>query len=180
MSGERKTGPAAGPPLYGAAATRLRSLGYKTAPWPSVEGPRALASEQVAAVNYVGVLILAPIDNPELRERVGNVLATRGLMAGPVRIGSDGCEVRPLRCTKLWRPSYAVLDAAVSLHETSLVPLDGSWPSGTLLEVAHDALPQVSNADDVPRLFDELQALPSTLAAERRPPPKPSRNAWVR
>ena len=176
---DRKNGGAAGPPLFGEAAPRLRALGYKPTPWPPVEGPRALASELRAAVNWLGLLILAPIEDPKLGERVRAELDTRGLLAGPVRVGSDGTQVRPLRHMKLWQPIYTALDEAVVLQESGLVSLDAEWPAGTLLEVHRDELPQI-DADVAIKLFEELQGLRTALAAERRPPPQPSRKGWIR
>jgi len=178
---DRKTGAAAGPPLFGAAAPRLRALGYMPTPWGHMDGRLlALESEHLAAVTGVGVLVLATLSDADLSARARAVLEARGLLAGPVRVGSDGAESRPLQCPTLWRPEHTALDGAVTLRQVGAVPLDGEWPRGTLLEVQRDELPQISNADDVTRLFEELQALPSLLAAERRPPPKASRKGWIR
>ncbi len=182
---ERKNGATAAagaaPPRYGEAAPRLKSLGYFPTPWPRSEIPPALCSEHLCAVGgTLAVLMLGPIADPQLNERVRAELKARGLLAGPVRVGVDGVESRPLRFTKLWRPTYAAIDEAVVLQESCIVLLDAAWPTGSLLEIHHDSLPQVPSADQVIGLFDELQALPHRLAAERRPAPRPTRAGWTR
>jgi len=170
---ERSVSPS---PTFGAAAARLRKLGYFPVAWPRSDARAALLSEHGVAVGNIGVLILAPIEDAELNVRVRRLLEERGFLSGPVRVGTDAVEVRPLKVGKLWHPG-AALDDAVLLLEDQVVPMDGQW-SRTLLETPADALPTISAAD-VPRVFEELNRLPSELLAERRPQPLPSRKAWI-
>jgi len=183
MTVERKSHGAAAagaPPRFGVAAPRLRALGYHPLAWPRAEISPALQSEALVAVGgTLAVLTLAPIADPLLHERARGALKAHGLLAGPVRVGCDGVESRPLRSTKLWQPIYAALDEAIVLREISLILLDADWHEGTLLDVHHDELPKVPSADEVIQLFREIQALQATLAAERRPQPRPSRKAWI-
>jgi len=164
------------PPTFGSAAARLRQLGYFPVAWPRSDAPAAMLSEHGVAVGNIGVLILQPIEDAELNARVRALLEARGLLAGPVRAGTDAAEVRPLKVGKLWHPGHA-LDDAVVLLEAQVVPMDGQW-SRTLLETPADALPAVSAAD-VTQMFEQLNRLPSELLAERRPQPQPSRKAWI-
>ena len=176
-------------PTFGAAAARLRANGY--APCSGV-APRGVyeqhltghhrewqpheISEHPAAVELTGmaVLVIAPaaIADAELLERVRAALA--GATAGPCRVGSDGLETYPLRA--FGRPSGDALDGAVRLACDGLLPLDGRWERGTLLDVARSELPP---ADDLRGVLESLGRLPFVLAAERRPPPAPTLAGWL-
>ena len=174
---------------YGACAEKLRQNGY--APCSAV-APRGVyeqhltghhrewqpweISEHPVAVELTGmaVLVIAPaaIADAELLERVRAELA--GATAGLCRVGSDGLETYPLRA--FGRPSGDALDGAVHLVCDGLMPLDGRWERGTLLDVARSELP---SADDLPGVLESLGRLPYVLAAERRPPPAPSLEGWL-
>ena len=174
---------------YGACAEKLRQNGY--APCSAVaplgvydenltghhrEWQPHEISEHPAAVELTGlaVLVIAPvaIADVELLERVRTALAAA--TSGPCRIGSDGLEVYPLQA--FGRPAGDALDGAVHLVCDGLMPLDGSWERGTLLDVARSELP---SADELPAVLETLGRLPFVLAAERRPPPAPSLAGWL-
>ena len=176
-------------PTFGAAAARLRANGY--APCSAVAPLGVYAanltghhrewqpweiSEHPVAVELTGmaVLVIAPaeIADVELLERVRAELA--GATAGPCRVGSDGLEVFPLQA--FGRPAGDALDGAVRLLCDGLLPLDGRWERGTLLDVARSELP---SADELPAVLETLGRLPFVLAAERRPPPEPSIEGWL-
>ena len=176
-------------PTFGAAAARLRANGYEPV---SAVAPRGVyaahltgnhrpwepheVSEHPVAIELTGmaVLVIAPaaIADAELRERVRAALA--GATAGPCRIGSDGLETYPLQA--FGRPAADALDGAVHLACDGLLPLDGRWERGTLLDVARSELPP---ADELPAVLENLGRLPFVLAAERRPPPEPSIEGWL-
>ena len=176
-------------PTFGAAAARLRANGYEPCsavaplgtyaahltgnhrPWEPHE-----ISEHPVAVELTGmaVLVIAPaeIADVELLERVRAALA--GATSGPCRVGSDGLEVFPLQA--FGRPAGDALDGAVRLLCDGLLPLDGRWERGTLLDVARSELP---SADELRGVLESLGRLPFILAAERRPPPAPSIEGWL-
>ena len=176
-------------PTFGATAARLRANGYEPVsavaplgvydenltghhrewqPWEISEVPVAVELTGMA------VLVIAPaaIADVELLERVRAELAAA--TSGPCRIGSDGLEVYPLQA--FGRPSGDALDGAVHLAADGLLPLDGRWERGTLLDVARSELP---SADELRGVLESLGRLPFILAAERRPPPAPSIEGWL-
>lgn len=176
---------------FGAAAKRLRDNGYHvvSALAPSGESNssvaaayrptyEALISEHPVAV-AIAILALAPIEDEELDKRVRAALGKRGLLRGPVRIGSDGVELRPLNLADTISTLVAEIDGAVALIGSAALPVDAKWNNGTLLEVPLSALPRI-NGNAVRELFDkELRFLPGHLAHEREPPRKPSRLGFV-
>ena len=174
---------------YGACAEKLRQNGYEPC---SAVAPLGVYDENLtghhrewqpweisevpAAVELTGlaVLVIAPvaIADVELLERVRAELAAA--TSGPCRIGSDGREIYPLQA--FGRPAGDALDGAVRLVCEGLLPLDGRWERGTLLDVARSELPP---ADDLRGVLESLGRLPFILAAERRPPPAPSIEGWL-
>ena len=176
-------------PTFGACAEKLRQNGYEPC---SAVAPLGVysqhltghhrawqpweISEHPVAVRLIGlgVLVIDPaqITDPELLERVRSALA--GATCGPCRVGSDGREVYPLQA--FGRPDAGALDGAVRLACYGLLPLDGRWERGTLLDVARAELP---SADELPAVLETLGRLPFVLAAERRPPPAPSIEGWL-
>ena len=184
---------------FGACASRLRSNGYEplsaAAPLGSEYDGNLTSkfvawepheiSEHIAAVRLQSpsgtlcALVLDPavIADPELLERVRAVLEKSGLTAGPCRLGSDGREVYPLRAG-FGRVAGDALDGAVRFGRGTLLPLDGSWPRGTLLDVPRAELPEC-DADTVRAVCADLNGLPYRLAEARRPPPQPSIEAWI-
>ena len=174
---------------FGACAEKLRQNGYEPCsavaplgvyaahltgnhrPWQPHE-----ISEHPVAVELTGVaaLVIDPskIEDAELVQRVRAAVA--GATSGPCRIGSDGLETYPLQA--FGRPAADALDGAVHLGSDGLLPLDGRWERGTLLDVARTELP---SADELPRVLETLGRLPFILAAERRPPPLPSIEGWL-
>ena len=179
-------------PTFGAAAARLRANGYEPCsgvaprgvyeqhltghhrPWEPHE-----ISEHPVAVELTGmaVLVLDPskIEDVELAERVRAALA--GAISGPCRVGSDGLETYPLG-VGIGQPSGEALDGAVMIGGGTLLPLDGNWKNGTLLDIPRAELPEIT-PDGADTLMSGLNALPYVLAAERRPPPPPSLAGWL-
>lgn len=208
MSVERsKTNTTATELTFGAAAKSLRQNGYDPctmleALLESLPGsgrltmPSHLASEQSIAVRTLGAsgaivaaLVLTPIADTALAQRVESVLTKRGLLSGPVRLGSDGVRLRVLRAELDGSTlSGSVLDDSVRLLCASggygqgltgdFIPLDGCWESGTLLETPRDKLPGIT-AEEARTLLGELGRLPYQLARERAPRPRPSKSAWI-
>lgn len=190
---ERKSEPRAAATLtLGAVRAKLIANGYTPVPLLAPDGAHpALVSEFLPALRTLGAntlaaLILTPPEDTTLNSRIRAVLERRGLTGGPVRVGSDGRELWPLRGELLAR---SALDGAVELicaHsrgmgsglEGALIPLDGAWARGNLHEIPYRALPALSSADAA-ELFEEVDALPRRIAEERRPPPKPSRRAFL-
>jgi hypothetical protein len=173
-------------PTYGQAAPKLRELGYSPAsgimPHLAVDGvrgvtldapPAHLISEHPAAVMGVAVLLLEPLADGELAARRNGVLGA--LLAGPSRIGSDGVVLHVLQ-TRFDARYHEAAALGARFFPRTLVPLDGHWPAGTLLDGPYTSLP---SSEGVAEAFARLAALPSELAAERAPPPKPSRSAWL-
>ena len=184
---------------YGACAARLRSNGFEpvsaVAPLGS-EYDGNLTSKFVSwepheiSEHPVAVRLAAPtgtlcaltldlrsIEDPELLERVRAVLEKSGLTAGPCRTGSDGREVHVLRAGYS-RCTGEALDGAVTFGRGTLLPLDGRWERGDLLNVARAELPE-ADSDLVRSVCAELNGLPYKIAEERRPPPQPSIEAWI-
>ncbi len=154
--------------------------------WRTSEHPAGVLCR---APSPLAVLVIAPIEDTELAARVTKALADRGLLSGPVRRGSDGVDVRPLRAGVIPPGVRRALSGAVTIEQSrkfgqfdepvsSIVPLDGHWSDGDLLTVPREKLPAIA-ADDVEALMSALDELPQQLAAERRPPPKPSIDAWL-
>ena len=186
-------------PTYGACAARLRSNGYapvsaiaplgseydgnltsKFVAWEPheiSEHPVAVKLQSPSGGLCVLTLNPAAIADPELLELVRALLAEHGLTAGPCRLGSDGRETYPLRAGYS-RSTGEALDGAVTFGRGTLLPCDGRWERGDLLNVARGDLPEV-DADLVRAVCGELNGLPYKLAAERRPPPQPSLEAWI-
>jgi len=183
-------------PTFGAAAARLRVNGYTpvSALTPDTKLPDFAISEHPAAVAMPGgealiALLLAPIEDTELTKRIERLLTDRGVMAGPVRVGSDHARLWPLRSDpNQVAVAASALDGAVRLESSwrgpgagvrgSVLPLDGAWPNGTLLETSYDRLPAIS-ADEAVALLTNLDRLRHSLKEERRPPPKPTRAGWI-
>ncbi|MBS0374795.1 MAG: hypothetical protein JSR73_09420 [Proteobacteria bacterium] len=200
---ESNNGAASRPLTLGAVAERLRGNGYEptsalfpfgrlTEDFPLRYGPwpTHLVSEHPPAIvlrHPLAVLILNPIGDPELNERARAVLTQNGLLQGPVRLGSDGGESRPLRLGEPFQrlQSMGALNGAIALDQqqndgiavrSSLLPLDGHWPDGDLLSVGFDDLPEFSG---MAGLMRELDQLSFAIANERAPPRKPSRLGFV-
>ena len=184
---------------YGACAARLRSNGYepvsaiaplgaeydgnltsKFVAWePHEISEHPVAVRLAAPTGGLCVLVLNPaaIADLELLERVRALLTDRGLTAGPCRLGSDGREVYPLRAG-FSRSTGEALDGAVHFGRGTLLPCDGRWERGDLLNVARAELPEC-DADTVRAACSDLSSLPYQLAEERRPPPQPTIEAWI-
>jgi hypothetical protein len=183
-------GAGAAPTLtLGAAAKRLRENGYQplSALHPSafvvgpavgfVEPDAALLSEHPAAVR-ISALILEPIADEELAERVRAVLDQHGLLDGPARRGSDDVAIRPINLGGRLRSAPSELGGAVRLVESVVLALDGCW-SESLLEIPAADLPTIE-PDDVRVVFErELRYLAAHLAQERAPPRKPSPRGFI-
>jgi hypothetical protein len=168
------------PPTFGAAAGKLRALGYEPVSALQRDGFDAMLSEHPVAVSKIGFLILAPVADETLAARVGAVLERFGLLSGPYRLGSDGAEVRPVRVgEKLRNPYRRELDGAIVFTESGIVPLDARWPRGTLLETRADDLPEISSEQEVNELFQQLGEAEFILREERRPKPRPRREGWL-
>ena len=184
---------------YGACAARLRSNGYEPVsaiaplgseydgnltskfvawePHEISEHPVAVRLQSPSGGLCVLVLNPAAIEDPELLERVRALLTDRGLTGGPCRNGSDGREVYPLRAGYS-RVAGEALDGAVTFGRGTLLPCDGRWERGDLLNVARAELPE-GDSDIVRAVCADLNGLPYRLAEERRPPPQPSLEAWI-
>jgi hypothetical protein len=154
--------------------------------------PDFAASEHPAAVRAVGkaplaILVLRPIDDAVLSQRVAKLLDEHRLTSGPCRTGSDGTRLFPLRCEYLILSSVALKGRVELRHAqrggpvgeivSEILPLDGAW-SRSLLETPYNALQALSSAL-ARELIDELDRLPYKLSEERRPPPKPSKFAFI-
>jgi hypothetical protein len=173
--------PAAPAVTLGAARERLIANGYTPVsaldPHERVvaqHGPH-VASEHPPAV-LCCALVLRPIPDHTLATRVRALLEKRGLLLGPVRLGSDGVEMRPVRFSSLW--PLSALGGSVYLNNEGMVPLDAQWPQSDLLTVPYAKLPEIA-ADGAQALVQEIDMLPHKIAEEQRPPPKPSRRAWL-
>lgn len=186
-------------PTYGACAARLRSNGYELIsaiaplgaeydgnltskfvawePHEISEHPVAVRLQSPTGTLTLLVLNPAAIADPELLERVRAVLEKSGLTAGPCRTGSDGRETYALRAGYS-RAAGSALGDAVTFGRGTLLPLDGRWERGDLLNVTRAELPEV-DADTVRAVCADLNGLPYRLAQERRPPPQPSLEAWI-
>ena len=185
----------------GATRVQLAKLGYRAVsaftlprrpaefpatPVPELfhQMPEPLLSEHPVGVACGGgepalaLLILGPIADEELAARAKKLLAE--MLTGPVRIGSDGWETRPLRLKGFLKHSSAsALSGAVSLVSDRIMPLDGTWtPVGGLLSTPADKLPEITAAAAIETL-EAADWLPTRLESERRPPPKPSRHGWI-
>ena len=201
----KPTSPTERPALLtlGAARVQLAKLGYrpvsaltlppKPAEFPAPAHPElfyrqpdALQSEHPAAVLCAGgapalaLLLLAPIADAALAGRVRELLEKAGLLSGPVRVGSDAIETRPLRLGGPLRNTHmAALDGAVSLWTHRILPLDGSWrPERGLLAVSAASLPEIKTTVAM-ELFEAIGFLPTRIEAEREPPPKASKYGWI-
>ena len=184
---------------YGACAARLRSNGYepvsaiaplgaeydgnltsKFVAWePHEISEHPVAVRLAAPAGTLTLLVLDPhaMEDPELLERVRVLLTDRGLTGGPCRLGSDGRETYPLRAGYS-RSTGDALEGAVQFGRGVLLPLDGRWERGDLLNVARAELPE-GDSDIVRAVCSDLSSLPYRLAEERRPPPAPSLEAWI-
>jgi hypothetical protein len=176
----RKNEPRTATPLtLGATREKLIALGYHVVsaldPHERVQyGPHM--SEHLPAV-LCRALVLTPLPDQTLSTRVRALLEKRGLLGGPVRIGSDGREMRPVRFSSQWH--LTALDHSVYLsNQDTVLPLDGHWPQADLLTVTYANVPEV-NTDWAQALFQEICMLPYRIAEERAPPPRPSRRAWL-
>ena len=187
------------PPTYGACAARLRANGYepisaiaplgaeydgnltsKFVAWePHEISEHPVAVRLASPTGGLCLLVLNPaaIADLELLERVRALLTDRGLTAGPCRLGSDGREVYPLRAG-FSRSTGEALDGAVHFGRGTLLPCDGRWERGDLLDVQRSELPEC-DAAAVRAVCSDLSSLPYQLAEERRPPPAPSLEAWI-
>jgi hypothetical protein len=191
------------PLTLGAVANRLRELGYEpvsaifpqgrivnTMPAARFEAhPLHLVSEHPPAVLVgppLAVLVLTPPEDKALEVRIRTALEKRGLIRGPVRVGSDGREARLIRLQGQGLAGREMLEGAVRIdHQTNdrvqlvptFLPLDGRWPEGDLLSVPMAKLPEI-DAGAMAKLFEELSMAPYQIASEREPV-KPSRRAWL-
>lgn len=191
------------PSTFGAAAARLQENGYASCTLLEAALERLpihgrltisphVISELPAAVwcmrdqgGELAALLVAPIADAELAQRVEAGLAKRGLTRGPVRLGSDGVRIFPLQFTDAQpsRVEWRALDGAVRVlyregDSSATIPLDGAWPAGTLLEVPYAKLPALKPADIEP-LLAELNGLRHWLQEERKPKPRPTRAGWI-
>ena len=186
----------------GATRVQLAKLGYRAVsaftlprrpaefpatPVPELfhQMPEPLLSEHPVGVACGGgepalaLLILGPIADEELAARAKKLLAE--ILTGPVRIGSDGWETRPLRLVggPLRHSAASALGGAISLVSDRVLPLDGSWsPVGGLLSISAATLPEISSSVAM-EAFEVIDMLPVRLEVQRRPPPKPSRHGWI-
>jgi hypothetical protein len=193
------------PPTYGSAAAKLRENGYTpvsalmpygltmaTAPPFALPVLEHLISEHAPSVlcrskrGDLVALVQTPQDDPALAGRIYATLGKHGITRGPYRLGSDGAKLWPLRCNPNVFTRNA-LDGTVTLHfavrgpveiYSTIIPLDGIWPQGDLLTVSYEKLPVISEAE-LETMFQELSDLPYKMAEEARPPPKPTRAAWL-
>jgi hypothetical protein len=200
---ERKSERAATPAAltYGAVAAQLEKNGY--VPTSAIAPHGRLAdttpvrlqphaphtiSEHPPAIfikSPLVALVLTPLDDQVLAKRILMLFEKRGLTGGPVRLGSDGRGARLLRCESLGLTGHTALDGAVVLDRElndrtsilhSVLPLDGDWVGGSLLTTPLSKLPVVQDARE---LFEALNDLPNKIRAERAPPPKPSKRAYL-
>jgi hypothetical protein len=182
MFESKRNGASAAALTLGATRERLIALGYTPVSaldpherMVAQHGPHVVSEHPPAVLCHA--LVLTPINDQTLSARVRALFEKRGLLAGPVRVGSDGIEMRPVCFSS--RYAYHALDESVRLSsDDTVIPLDGLWPQGGLLAVPFAKLPEVS-ADWAQALFEEIGRLPYRIAEEQRPPPKPSRRAWL-
>jgi hypothetical protein len=166
----------------GAARERLIANGYVPV---SALDPHARVgaqygphmSEHLPAV-LCCALVLTPLQDPTLDRRVRALLEKRGLLRGPVRLGSDGGEMRPVRFNNQRWPLAALAERVVIKNQPTVIPLDALWPQGDLFGIPCAQLPE-ANVDWGLDLFRDIDALPFKIVEERQPPPRPSRRGWL-
>jgi hypothetical protein len=175
---------------------RQRSADYRIAEHPAAVltyPDRENCSLADAARRRVVVLIVTAKDKA-LREAIAGIIEKHGLAGGPVRVGSDASEHRPLRwdeydapLSRSWRP-YTVAssdDPAVVLEGaekiipgqplvSALLRVDGKWSRGDLLTTLRAKLP-VIDRDGIDALFRALGALPLATEPYVAPPPPVAR-----
>jgi hypothetical protein len=188
MFESKRNGASAAALTLGATRERLIALGYTPVSaldpherMVAQHGPHVVSEHPPAVLCHA--LVLTPINDQTLSARVRALFEKRGLLAGPVRVGSDGIEMRPVRFSSRWslnalRDINGLGDSVWLSSDDTVIPLDGLWPQGGLLAVPFAKLPEVS-ADWAQALFEEIGRLPYRIAEEQRPPPKPSRRAWL-
>lgn len=185
-------GPAAAMNLtLGACAARLQANGYTpcSALVPDSDSALWALSEHPAAVKTPGpglvTLVVAPIDDPGLAKRIEAVLVEYGLIDAPHRIGTDCVRAWPLQSVRSVA-EYRSAFETVTLHgirphagiASGAIPLDGTWPRGSLLDVPFTELPQFEESKAA-RLFEAIWKARSELTEEHVPPPKPSVLGWI-
>ncbi len=205
MKGAKVTELRPSAPTLGACRHRLEANGYRPVSalmpfgitWPAFPPiltpvPDWMVSEHPAAIlcagseRKVAAFAITWPEDATLAGRMREMLAAQGLLSGPVRIGSDGVELRPLRLSS---HEALLTQSALGLsfdcttkpagHMFShLIPLDGKWEGGSLLEVPYAALAEVT-PEQVKALLSEVQRLPWRIAEERRPPPAPAKKGWL-
>jgi hypothetical protein len=181
---ERKTDPrVAATPTLGATREKLIANGYVPVsaldPHERVisQHGRHVMSEHPPAV-LCHALVLTPLQDPTLDRRVRALLEKRGLLRGPVRLGSDGCEMRPVRFNDQRWPLAALAERVVITNKPTVIPLDAQWPQGDLFGIPYAQLPE-ANVDWGLDLFRDIDGLPYRIAEEQQPPPRPSRHGWL-
>jgi hypothetical protein len=158
-------------PTFADAAPQLRANGYSPI---AHHGGRCAVRCLSLTAGPLLALTVERFSDALLEQQVLAVLGARGLTGGPVRLDADGARTWPLRLVNSLdvadRPRRVLAGAVGFLHtvagHSAIVPLDGAWPSGTLLEVPYLALPAFDRRR-LAELMAELAALAPAPARRR-------------
>jgi hypothetical protein len=148
--------------------------------------PQCLTDGHPVAVDCTQlVLLVVSTADTDFREKIDAVLRRHKLVGGPVRVGSDGTRLHVLRASGIISTCSALGDALTFLGMSrggpfnqaltyELLPLDGHWEGGTLLDTPIADLPEISD--------DLVTTVRRDLVEATAPPPAPpvkTRRGWL-